>query len=185
MKKPHLPILIYFLLLPFISPSQDINFTVDGSIKKQRLDGIGVNVNTRSWNGKELEPALRLLTGTMKANLWRVVVETVEKWEDVNDNSDPRVFNWKYYDSLYETPKFQKVWGMMSWLNHHGVTKNLMINFMGYIPGWMGEETIKPEKEDEYVEMLVSFFYYAKKQSIILFHFNHNCTAFGCFIKKN
>jgi O-glycosyl hydrolase len=31
---------------------------------------------------------------------------------------------------------------------------------MGVVPKWMGEEIIRPEMEDEYIEMLVSFFYY-------------------------
>ncbi|MCW3118167.1 MAG: hypothetical protein JWM28_2249 [Chitinophagaceae bacterium] len=175
MKKSSLYILASFFFLSqasFCQPVQNkpvIPMPIDGLIKKQQLDGIGVNVNTRSWNGKELEPALLLLLDTMKVTIWRVIVETVEKWEDVNDNKDPLTFNWPYYDSLYETPKFQKVWEMMAWLNHHGITKNLMINFMGYIPKWMGEETINPGMDEEYVEMLASFFYYAKNKKRLQF----------------
>src|SRR4051794_34228341 len=90
-----------------------VNITIDGSKKLQQIDGIGVNVNTRSWNGDELKPALDLLLDSMHATIWRVIVETVEKWEDVNDNDDPFTFNWSYYNQLYETPKFQKVWQMM------------------------------------------------------------------------
>ncbi len=175
MKKAILILLPAFLSAAEIALSQSdkdipvINLRVDGLKRMQQIDGIGVNANTRSWNGKELEPALQLLLDTMKANIWRVIVETVEKWEDVNDNSDPFSFNWKYYDSLYETAKFQRVWGMLSYLNEHGITKNLMINFMGYVPKWLGEKTITPGLEDEYVEMLVSFFYYAKNKRLLQF----------------
>src|SRR5712672_2114706 len=93
--------------------SQKINtvwLQIDGLKKLQKMDGIGVNANTRSWNGEELKPALDLLLDSMHATIWRVIVETVEKWEDVNDNSDPFTFNWDYYNKLYETPKFKKVW---------------------------------------------------------------------------
>ncbi len=76
--------------------NSSINLKVDGSKRSTQIDGIGVNANTRSWNGKELEPTLNLLLDSMHASIWRVIVETVEKWEDVNDNDDPFTFNWDY-----------------------------------------------------------------------------------------
>ena len=75
-------------------------------------------------------------------------------------------FNWDYYNKLYETPKFQKAFDMIAYLNAHGITNNLMLNFMGPVPGWIGKKNDQPRKEDEYVEMLVSFLYYAKIRSI-------------------
>jgi len=140
----------------------EISLQIDGSKRFQQIDGIGVNANTRSWNANELEPALNFLLDSMHATIWRVIVETVEKWEEVNDNDDPFTFNWDYYNKLYKTPKFQKAWDMIAYLNKHGISDKLMINFMGAIPLWMGGEVVKPEYEDEYIEMLVSFFYYAK-----------------------
>lgn len=136
---------------------------MDGARKFQLFDGIGVNANTRSWTGRELEPAIDMLIDSMHATIWRVVVETVEKWEEVNDNSDPFSFNWNYYNTLYETPKFTKVWDMVKYLNARGINDNLMLNFMGFAPKWMDTKVIEEKFEDEYVEMLVSFFYYALK----------------------
>jgi O-glycosyl hydrolase len=152
-----------------INKKKVVSLQIDGSKRFQQIDGIGVNANTRSWNGKELEPALNLLLDSMHATIWRIIVETVEKWEDVNDNDDPFTFNWDYYNKLYETPKFQKVWEMIGYLNQHGITDKLMINFMGFAPQWMGVKNIKPEYEDEYVEMIVSFFYYAKNTKHLQF----------------
>ncbi|MEP7143733.1 MAG: CehA/McbA family metallohydrolase [Ferruginibacter sp.] len=142
--------------------SQNVSLQIDGSKRFQQIDGIGINANTRSWNGKELEPALNMLLDSMHATIWRVIVETVEKWEDTNDNNDPFTFNWNYYNKLYETSKFQKAWDMIRYLNQHGITDQLMINFMGPVPVWMGGEFVRPGYEDEYIEMLVSFFYYAR-----------------------
>lgn len=159
------------ILLPVFSFCQTVNVKIDGSQKYQRLDGIGVNANTRSWNGNELKPALDLLIDSMRSNIWRVIVESVEKWEDENDNSDPFIFNWDYYDKLYETPKFRRAWDMIRYLNSRGITDNLMINFMGYVPAWMGKNTVKPEMQDEYVEMIVSFFYYARHRKNLKFGF--------------
>jgi len=136
---------------------------IDGAKRSQQIDGFGVNANTRSWNGKELQPALDLLLDSMNATIWRVIVESVEKWEDVNDNADPFTFNWDYYNKLYETPKFQKAWDMIQYLNDHGITDNLMINFMGFAPQWMGIKVIEPAYEDEFVEMILSFYHYALK----------------------
>ncbi|MEP7110470.1 MAG: CehA/McbA family metallohydrolase [Ferruginibacter sp.] len=146
-----------------INREVNVSLQIDVSKRYQQVDGIGVNANTRGWNGRELEPALELLLDSMNATIWRVIVESVEKWEDVNDNSDPFKFNWNYYNKLYETPKFQKAWDMIRWLNKRGITDKLMINFMGAIPLWMGGEVVKREYEDEYIEMLISFFSYARK----------------------
>ena len=141
-------------------PRKTVGLAIDAGFTYQQIDGFGVNANTWSWN-KEFEPAAALMLDSLKVNLWRVIVETVENWEVKNDNKDPFTFNWKYYNRLYETPKFRKAWDMIAYLNKRGVTDGLMINFMGRVPLWMGGEVVKPEFEDEYVEMLVSFFYYA------------------------
>lgn len=140
-----------------------ISLQIDGSKRFQQVDGFGVNANTRAWDGDKLKPAIDLLLDSMHANIWRVVVETVYNWEDKNDNNDPSSFNWKYYNELYETPKFQKAWDMIGYLNSKGVTDNLMIDFMGPVPLWMGGKIVKERYEDEYIEMLVSFFSYARK----------------------
>ena len=174
--KKTFPILALCLLSNFINAQSnqkpaEVDVIIDGTKKLQQIDGIGVNVNTRSWNGNELIPALDLLIDSMHASIWRVIVETVEKWEDVNDNNDPFSFNWEYYNKLYETPKFQKVWNMMRYLNDRGIADKLMINFMGFAPKWMGVKVILPEYEDEYVEMILSFFYYALKTKHLKFGF--------------
>jgi hypothetical protein len=169
--------LCYLFLIPFLLPivveaQTNVHvkhIKIDGARKFQVINGIGVNANTRSWNGKELEPAVNLLLDSMHASIWRVLVETVEKWEDINDNNDPFTFNWNYYNTLYETPKFKKVWDMVKYLNDRGVTDNLMVNFMGFAPEWMGTKVIEPRYEDEYVEMIVSFFHYALKTKHLRF----------------
>ena len=127
-----------------INKKKNVSLQIDGLKRFQQIDGIGINANTRSWNGKELQPALNLLLDSMHATIWRVIVETVEKWEDTNDNNDPFTFNWDYYNTLYETPKFQKAWDMIHYLNQRGITDKLMINFMGPVPEWMGGKTITP-----------------------------------------
>jgi O-glycosyl hydrolase len=145
-----------------VNAQSNVDIKIDAAKVLQQIDGIGVNANTRSWNGDELKPALDLLIDSMHSSIWRVIVETVEKWEDTNDNNDPFTFNWDYYNKLYSTPKFEKAWSMIEYLNKRGITENLLINFMGPVPEWMGKKTVLPAFEDEYVEMIASFFFYAK-----------------------
>jgi len=121
---------------------KNVSIQIDGATRFQQVDGFGLNANTRSWEGKELEPALNLLLDSANATVWRVIVETVYNWEDKNDNNDPFVFNWDYYNQLYSTPKYQKAWDMIGYLNKRGIIKNLMINFMGPIPLWMGGKIV-------------------------------------------
>lgn len=139
-----------------------IKMTVNGLNRMQTIDGIGVNINTRSWNGNELKPAIDLLVDSMQSKIFRVILETPIEWEDVNDNDDPFVYNWKFYDSVYATPKFTSVWNTIAYLNKKGISQNIMINLMGYLPAWMGGETVDPSQEDEFAEMFVSFIHYAR-----------------------
>ncbi|MEI6048722.1 MAG: hypothetical protein WCS03_07460 [Bacteroidota bacterium] len=165
----------------------DVNISIDGSIQLQQIDGIGVNANTASWD-ESLKPALNMLLDSANMTVWRVIIETEKNWEEVNDNNDPFTFNWVYYNKLFETPKFQKAFEMMKYLNDHGITKGLMVAFVGHVPVWMGDKieplkstpfkldystggkTLKPECEDELVEMMVSFLYYARNVKHIKFN---------------
>lgn len=172
LKNATLLVILFICIHMMACERAEVSLLIDGSEKFQQIDGFGVNANTRSWNGNNLEPALDILLDSMNATIWRVVVETVVMWEDVNDNDDPFLFNWAYYNRLYETPKFQKAWDMIRYLNKRGIRNNLMLNFMGQVPSWMGTgevddlklggDIIDPEYEDEYVEMLTSFFLYAR-----------------------
>ena len=147
----------------------DISIRIDGAIHFQQIDGFGVNANTASWSPNELEPAIDMLVDSANMLIWRVVLESEKNWEDENDNNDPFVFNWNFYNNIYESPKFQKAWDMIEYLNKKGITKNLMINIMGRVPAWMGFEVVNPDKEEEYVEMLVSMLYYACNQRHLKF----------------
>lgn len=137
--------------------SADVSILINGEKKLQQIDGFGVNANTASWGNTELIPALDLLTDSLNANIWRVVVETEQNWEVTNDNNDPFTFNQDFYNQLYETQKFQRVWEQIEYLNKKGINDKLIISIMGGLPKWMGYNIILPEMEDEFIEMHVSF----------------------------
>lgn len=137
------------------------NLTIDGSQRFQTIDGFGVNANSLPWDNGALAPALDQLTDTMHTSVWRVIVESKEGWEDTPAPGDATSYDWAYYSSLYETPKFQALWGVLAYLQQkHAPT--IMLNVMGCAPKWMGGCAVGPDKEDYYVRMESSLLYYAR-----------------------
>ena len=152
----------FFLILSTTGLSQAADITINGTQKFQTMDGLGVNANSERWNNGELTPALDTLIDTMGATNWRVVVESLLNWETTNDNADPFTFNWTYYNTLYETPKFQNLWGILGYLKQKNVN-HITLSVMGCLPSWMGGCTLNTGSyEDEWVEMITSLIYYAR-----------------------
>jgi chitodextrinase len=148
--------------------------TINGNQQFQTIDGWGVSANAGSWDGTELTPAIDKLVDA-GSTIWRVVAEQAD-WEATNDDADPSTFNWTYYNSVYSSARFQKVWATMAYLNSKGITHDLMLNFMGKGPAWMmsdpsdpSNHTLNPAYEDEWVEMVVSAAYYARNTEHLQF----------------
>ena len=76
-----------------------VDLAVDGNQKFQTISGFMVNANSASWNNGQLTPALDLLID-QGVSIFRVIVDK-EDWEATNDNADPNVFNWIYYNTIY------------------------------------------------------------------------------------
>ena len=149
------------IIFPYFSARADTNLIVDGSQQFQKIDGFGVNANSLSWNNGELKAAIDMLADEMGSTQWRVVIDQ-EDWEAVNDNSDPNVFNWDYYNSVYSSPKFQNLWGTIGYLNQKGISSSIILSFMGNVSNWLGGNIINTADEDEWVEMIASLVYYAR-----------------------
>jgi O-glycosyl hydrolase len=134
---------------------------IDGSQPFQTLDGFGVNINSASWKGGGLRPAIDLLVDQLGATIFRVVIDNGD-WETANDDGDPHALNWDFYNNVYTTPKFEALWATIAYLNQKGITQNLMLSVMGPVVSWMGGSRINPAAEDEWVEMIASLVYYAR-----------------------
>jgi O-glycosyl hydrolase len=145
------------------------NLTVDAAQTYQTIRGYGINVNAGWWNNGEVKPAIDLLVDQLGATIFRSVIEEMD-WEAVNDNSDPNVFNWTYYNSIYSNARFQGVWNTLRYLNQKGIASGLVIGFMGQPPAWMGgNSTVSTANEDEFVETMTSLLYYARNTAEIRF----------------
>ena len=137
-----------------------VDLAVDGNQKFQTISGFQVNANSASWNNGQLAPALDMLID-QGVSIFRVIIDK-EDWESTNDNADPNVFNWTFYNSIYTTTKFENLWSTIGYLNSKGIASGILLNFMGPGPAWMGAPKITVALEDEWVEMIASLVYYAK-----------------------
>lgn len=144
--------------------------TIDGAQTYQTIEGFGVNANYWSWRNTELEPVVDALIDQGGMTLFRVIYN--QGWEATNDNSNPDVMNWDYYNALYSGAEFQKLWGLMGYLNQRGITNGLMLNFQGYGPTWMcpSDNTLATGYEDEWAEMIASLLVYARNTRQLQFN---------------
>jgi O-glycosyl hydrolase len=148
--------------------------TVNGQTTYQTIDGFGVNINHRSWNPNELPPVIDALVDQAGMTLFRVLYDNTD-WEAVNDNSSSTSFNWSYYNTIYNSAEFNKLWDLSAYLNSKGITDGLIFNFQGPGPTWLmtssdpNQADLASGNEDEWAEMVTSLFYYARNTKGIQF----------------
>jgi O-glycosyl hydrolase len=135
--------------------------TVDGAATNQVIDGFGVNINHRSWNNNDLKPVLDALVDQTGMTLFRVIYDKAD-WESTNDNSDPNVMKWSYYNQIYSSTDFQRMWDLTAYLNQKGISNGLFFNFQGNGPTWLGGGSLGPGMEAEWAEMVASLLVYAR-----------------------
>jgi hypothetical protein len=148
----------------------DVSVTVDGSQKHQTMTALGADINPHSWDHGRLKPALDLLIHRAGMKTFRVGMDMID-WESRNDNGNPRVFNWRYYnriysgqttfDTQYAGSNFADTWHVIDYLRRHGVpARNIELSFMGPGPSWMGGPQLDSDKVAEFVEEVLSAAYY-------------------------
>src|SRR4051794_2661625 len=163
-----------FLLLVSILLSSELSaaeVTIDGATTYQTIDGFGVNVNFRSWNKGELKPVIDKMIDEGGFTLFRVAHD-LSDWENRNDNDNPNSMDSVYYDELYSSADFSKLWGILRYLNSRGITDGAFISFMGWGPQWMMNldgRSLKPGMESEWAEMITSLLLYARTNQNLQF----------------
>ena len=144
--------------------SRAATVTFNGGVTYQVIDGFGVNANYRNWNNDELKPVLDALIDQAGMTSCRVVYE-LSNWEATNDDANPDSINWTYYNPVYGSGEFTRLWDMFAYLNTRGLTNGAFFNFMGWGPSWMmGSDglTLKAGMEGEWAEMIASALVYAR-----------------------
>ena len=135
--------------------------TINGAQTFQIIDGFGVNANHRSWTNSELQPVINALIDQGGMTLFRVIYDRTD-WEATNDNADSTVMNWTYYNTVYSSPEFQKLWSLIAYLDQRGMSNGVMLNFQGNGPAWLGGATLTAGMEDEWAEMIASLLVYGR-----------------------
>ena len=150
------------VLLLGIQPTRAITF--DGATTYQTIDGLGVNLNYRGWEGTNLMPVFKAYMEDAGATLFRVPFD-LSDWETTNDDTNSETFNWTYYNSVYSSPEFNRLWEMLEALNNRGYSNRVCLTFMGWGPEWMMDtngRSLKADMEDEWAEMIASAIIYAR-----------------------
>lgn len=131
-----------------------------------------MNANPQSWNinPKSVAAVIDQLIDSMGCGSFRLMFDDCD-WEEINDNDDPQQYNWSYYDSIYQRPRFAGIWDMVRYLNKRGIN-DITLSPDGAGPGWMGGTMLLAGKEKEYAESIASMVYYARKRLSPAVQFN-------------
>ncbi len=162
----------------------------------QHIDGFGVNY-TGPYFRDDQKQMFDMLIKDLGATMFRVVPYLVySDWEVKNDNDDPNVMNWEYYNDRYSTPIFEATWNGLRFLNSRGIRP--VIGLMGPVPEWMLDDKwtapkhkvcqtdskqfpLKPAMYDEFAEMVVSMVMYARTTARIDFDYFSPFNETDCY----
>ncbi len=131
--------------------------------------------------------------------MFRVVPYLVDSnWETTNDNDDPNVMNWEYYNNRYSSPIFEATWKAIRYLNSRGIQPE--IGLMGPVPTWMLAEKagprppghtacdpssdiapMKPSMYPEFAEEVVSMLMYARSKEKLKFQYFSPFNETDCY----
>ena len=125
-------------------------------------------INQRSWTNDDLKPVIDALVEQAGMTLFRVIYDKTD-WEATNENASPYVMNWDYYDQVYSSAEFEKMWGLVGYLNQKGISNGVMFNFQGNGPAWLGVPALNTGMEPEWAQMVASVLIYARQTNHLQF----------------
>jgi O-glycosyl hydrolase len=115
--------------------------TVDSKQRFQIIDGFGVNFNGTYFRDAQ-KPMIDRLIDDLGATIFRLDPYGISNWEAVNDNDDPNVMNWEYYNDRYSIPTFEAAWAAARYLNSRRIRPFLTLS--GTAPDWMLDDKVPP-----------------------------------------
>ena len=95
--------------------------------------------------------------------IFRVIFDNTD-WEMTNNTTQA------YYNSVYGSARFEKLWDIIAYLNQQGITNGVMFNFQGPGPAWMGGTALTPGDESQWAQMIVSLLSYARNTRHLQFN---------------
>lgn len=192
------------LLTACLSRAQEakpvIDVTVDPGKRFQEIDGFGVNFNGPYFRDSA-KPMVDMLIDDLGATLFRLDAYgfDLSNWEVVNDNDDPAVMNWDFYNDRYSMPNFEASWAAGRYINSKG--GRVLLAAIGIAPEWMLDDKAPPPRHrvcsskpkpckldhlnpamyEEYAEQLVSMAIYARSRAHVDFQFFSPFNETDCY----
>lgn len=175
--------LILFLLATSASGQTPARITVDPSQRFQTIAGFGVNFNGTYYRDAQ-KPMLDMLIDDLGATIFRLDPYGIINWEAKNDNDDPKIMDWEYYNDRYSIPNFEASWAAARHLNARGI--RVFLTLSGTAPEWMldtklppvpgrkparGPDHLNPAMYEEFAETVVSMLVYARTKARIDFDY--------------
>src|SRR5215472_2609076 len=130
----------------FARSSASSRVTLNPDERFQTIDGFGVNFNGTYFRDAQ-KPMIDMLIDDLGATIFRLDPYGLLNWEAANDNDDPQVMNWEYYDDRYSIPTFEASWAAARYLNSRGIKPFMALS--GTAPEWMlDSKPLTPEPPD-------------------------------------
>lgn len=147
-----------------------VQIQVNANQAFQRLDGFGVNINSKMWQPRLL-PAMDLLLDDLGATLYRVDIFGKSNWPDPTGAIGPESLNPERLEEIYRGEIAERGWAMLRYLNGRGIEPYLTAS--GDVPAWMLASDRKTLADYEHFsEMMVSLVDWAV---------HHEGLKIGCF----
>ncbi len=141
---------------------------VDRRQRFQRIDGFGVNINSKCWDGGKLAPVLDLLIDDLGAALFRVDAYGKSDWIDPSGALGRGALAQETYNQVYRGTDSQNVAGMCRHLNSRGIEPYLTLS--GIVPKWMcADDGVTLADYEAFAEMAASYIEWARKEAEIKF----------------
>lgn len=189
-------LLTFLPAMPAQSTAGRARIVLQSSERFQFIQGFGVNY-TGPYFRDDQKAMFDTLIKDLGASMFRVVPYLVySNWEETNDNDDPNVMNWEYYNDRYSSPVFEATWSGLRFLNSRGIRP--IIGLMGPVPDWMLDDhwtppkhkvcqsesqqrPLKPAMYDEFAEMAVSMVMYARTKAGVDFEYFSPFNETDCY----
>jgi len=147
-----------------------LDVRVDGRKRFQTIDGFGVNINSKYWNGGKLAGALEMLADDLGATLFRQDAWGKSDWPDpAGKLGQAEALDRAHLGKVYAGQDFAGARGMGRWLNGRGIEPYLALS--GIVPKWMcapDGRTLRDFKS--FGVMAASYAEWARKKAGIRFH---------------
>ncbi len=169
--------------------------SVDAGKRFQSIEGFGVNFNGTYFRDAQ-KPLIDMLVDDLGATIFRLDPYGLSNWEAANDNADPKVMNWEYYNDRYSIPAFEASWAAARYLNSKGILPFMTLS--GIAPAWMLEmrqakpgakapevpDHLRPEMYEEFAEEIASLAVYARTRARIAFEYFSPVNETDCAPKE-